>query len=250
MKNRLLLLVSIIAIGCNSNITELSPEPHITILKFKEPSYKNYPIVSKYGSNNDAELVLMRGNRCSAEYIKNTSGKEWTYDFQPTENRNPYIELADGWFLVDWMWYMYPFDGKILLTDVSWDIYNGEYHFESNQSHIQGLENICYRKDIPIKDIIAYIYPEKNYPTYRINMYDTVSGEYVLEMNEYQLVEFTNCENHPAFPYLSDKTTCMCEIVSEMDELWSIIRKQLITIINNGDINNLPSVSVSDLSLD
>lgn len=235
-------IIGIALVSCenNSQYQEEAPDSWVNIIKFTNPSYVNYLIVNDYG---EEFFFLVRGNHCSANYLKNSSDKEWIYDFPSLESRIPYIELTDGWYLIDWTWQYYPHNGKTLLTDVTWKNYHGEYTFDRSTPHIS--ENAFQKKEIGIANLVAYSCPDGNYPTFK---YDTVS------LNEYiyfnTLIGGRYSYMGIPTPFLGSDGYCLCSRVEELDALWNLIRQQLINLIKNGDLDNIPPADINKLLKD
>lgn len=239
----LLLLAGCMLMSCEKPADmEEQPALTVTLMKFNEPSYVHNLIVTDYDNCDD--FILMRGNNCSKGYLKSTSGKDWTYDFPSLDGRTPYIELFDGWYLVDWAWYQYPFDGSILLTEVTWDNYKGEYSFAKTSPHVS--DNIYERKDITVADLVVYSYPDGNYPKLT---YHYPNSDYVEELNEYKYFDLMLGRHEAStWGFLEKEDDCLCNRVEEMDSLWELIGSQLKTLIENGDLHSLPSATQEQLS--
>lgn len=235
-----LALISLVIVSCDNHNSPsaTAPESYVTLVKFTDPSYVNNLIVNDY--KNSEHFILMRGNRCSENYYMNSSGKDWPYDFSGLEDRTPYIELTDGWYLIDWTWEGYPYNGQTLLTEVTWDNYNGEYTFDKSTSHISS-NKICIKKYVSVQDLVIYSYPDGNYPTYPFKGYNS-KGTYVDEdVNEYLYHAFLlgNAHGFPSKPFLSENGDCLCNMVEDLDTLWDVFRQQLITLIKNGDLESI-----------
>lgn len=230
-------LISMLS-GCERPSAALPPDLTVTLMKFEDPSYVNHPIVTDY--SNFKDFVLMRGNRCSASYLYHFGGQDWTYDFPSLDERMPYIELSDGWYLVDWSWYVYPYDGQVLLTDVTWDSYKGEWRFDKSSPHIS--RNVYERKDIRVIDLVVYSYPDGNYPTFTFRY---PNSDYEGDMNEYRYISalIGGPEIGPILDYLDTSGDCLCNRVAEMDNLWDLLRSQLNTLIENGDVYSIPKAT-------
>ena len=254
MKRNLTLLVITIVIlmisSCGS--TEISvpeaPEPSLTLIRFTNPSYVNNIIVTDY--DNFKGFVIMRGNECDEHYLKNTSGKEWIYDFPSLDSRTPYIELNDGWYLVDWSWSSYPYNGQVLLTDITWEKYKGEFGFDKSTAHISG--NIYERIGIKVSDLVIYSFPDGNYPLFKFHgVHDRTGEEYVEELNEYLYFSSffggRGCVMSPSLSYIRKDGYCLCNKVEELDDLWELFRQQLNTAIGNGEILSIPSATDEQL---
>ena len=224
----------------NSNYS-LGPKSQVTLVKFSNSEYVNNLIVNDY--KNWEKFVLMRGNNCSPSYDKNFNHRDWSYPFPGLEGRKPYIELVDGWYLIDWSWGGYPYNGKTLLTDVNWDNYNGEVFFDRSMPHVSN--NSFKKKYIYIADLVAYSYPDGNYPKYPILQYNESKGiDTIAYYNEFLYFEtLMGGRIMSGTPFLFNTVYCLCERVEEMDALWELLRQQIIAVINNGDLNHLPSAS-------
>lgn len=239
MKKLFLSVVIIVTViffcSCEKHtVFDLPPALAVSLVKFKDPSYVNNLIVTDY--KNYKTFVLMRGNNCSAAYLKNFIRKDWIYSFEPLEGRIPYIELKDGWYLVDWSWYGYPYNGQVLLTEVTWDNYNGECSFDKSSPHIS--KNIYERKDVDVMDLVAYSYPDGNYPKYTFRY---PNSTYTEEVNEYAYISHLIGGPYIGpLDFLNSKEDCLCNRVEEMDSLWDLLRTQLNTLIQNGDLYSLP----------
>lgn len=223
-------------IGCEQKEEALPPALTVTLMKFKEPSYVNHLIVTDY--SNCKDFLLMRGNNCSAGYLYYFSGKDWTYDFPSLDDRTPYIALSDGWYLVDWPWYQYPFGGQVLLTEVTWDNYKGEWLFDKSSPHISN--NIYEKIEIRMLDLVVYANPDGNYPEYT---YRYTGSNHKENMNEYRYFEHLIGGEASTWGFLERDEDCLCSRAEEADSLWDLIRTQLNTLIQNGDLYSIPKAT-------
>lgn len=225
--------------GNHGGVEATEPEKYLVLMHFTEPSYVNNIIVNDY---KDGEyFVLMRGNRCDEDYCKNSFyAEDWVEEIRSLSGRTPYVELADGWYLVDWPWSQYPHNAQTLLTDNTWDNYKGEYVFDKSTPHITG--KIYETKYIRVQDLVVYSYPDDNYPTYPFK--GNFSGIYIEDdVNEYlHYVFLIGAPGRSGMKYLANDD-CLCNRVEELDDLWNLFRQQLITVIQNGDLNSIPYVT-------
>ena len=239
-----------------------TPEPHVTIVKFENPSYMKHLIVRAYEGND--EMVLMRGNMCEETYYSDFPEKDadgtlidgsFEFDF-PARLHDPFWEVGDGWYLIDWAWFglesAYPYDGNTILTEVTFDNYldNKSCFFnKSTTPHItfKDKKEIFETKLIKIADIMAYYYPDGDYPSYSIHQYNKEYGYDVIETfpNQYYYHQCLQTTNRVSYNICN----CLCEIADEMDEYWSLIQEQIKTIISNGDLNNLKAFDVNQLNI-
>ena len=203
----ILIFTSNLLTGCEQNAS--APPPSVTILKLKQPIYKNY-ILANYFSGGDS-IILMRARRCE----------------EPTGQAgySPYWELPDGWLLVDWKWFSFPYNaGLALLTEQTWD--KAEYRdgkqfpqkWPVSEPHIlQPVEKIYY---IKAEDLAKYA--NTKYPDMLVRL---ISG-YGLE---YGGVE---CSTDAG-------STCFCEQSDLADSLWTIVQNDLSVAIKNGDLEHI-----------
>ena len=227
--------------GCNTPDPEedLGPEEKLTIIKFSDPQYANYLIV-------DDNLMAMRGNRCNREFA--TSWREVWPDWVKETNRKPYIELTDGWYLIDWTWWQYPY-GNTMLTDFTLDDYDkylGVIQFEATESYIRG-KHLFETKKISLASLILYTYPDENYPMYDIVDWwksDTTYYDTVYHVTEYVYAGSVAGGRYIApMEYLAEDRKCLCGEIEYADNIWNVMREHLIKVIQNGDLNNLPKVT-------
>lgn len=227
-----------------SNPATTLPESSVMIIKFTNPEYADNPIVSDYADYE--HFVLFRGNQCSALYMNSFYGKEiWEFDFPSLDGRSPYIPLTDGWYLVDWTWDNYPYDGKTILTAVTWDTYQGEFMFDKSTPHVSG--GVFQKRGIRVDQLITYAYPEGNYPIfdYKVPGHDTI-----VSLKEFEYFENLTNGRYVSWgypPYLTIDGDCLCNRVEEMDNLWDLLRQHLVAVIENDDLDNLPAPNMRKL---
>ena len=225
--------------GNHGGVEATEPEKYLVLMHFTEPSYVNNIIVNDY--KDGKYFVLMRGNRCDEDYCKNSFyAEDWVEEIRSLSGRTPYVELADGWYLVDWPWWLYPNNAQTLLTENTWDNYKGEYIFDKSTPHITG--NIFKKKYIGVADLVVYSYPNGNYPTFTFSKTNEQTGEKIdVELNEYMYYSklMGNRDVGSGLPYLNKGGECLCNRVEELDALWDLFRQQLNTLIENGDLNSL-----------
>ena len=228
-------------------------EPSVIIVKFKDPAYAEHVIVTDYENVNS--LVLMRGNMCDVFFHKEfpESPSDGNIESDVKDRlRKPFWSLPDGWVLIDWAWFgttgqAYPYNGNCVLTDVTWDNFYdyNTYHFEREIPHITKLPQELYiKKGIRIADLMAYSYPDGNYPTFQIH--------YVNEKNDYDSI-LTYSNEYFYFNALKRKRTdtseCLCcnETAEDLENLWRLLQSQISKLIENGDLYNLSYFDVRQL---
>lgn len=259
-KNALyLLLVSIMFIvtGCNGGRAGVTaPKPSVTIVKFKDPAYTKNVIV--WGNDKTNTFSLMRGNECEHTYWMCYPERERdgsllgaTNEVKfPERYRDPFWALPDGWYLIDWAWgnlssQAYPYIGHTILTEVTFDnLYDYETcNFDKSMSHItMPRDEIFITKDINIGDLMAYIHPDGNYPSFELRVGDVV---YTTASNQYFFHELLKRR-----PVASNVSTCYCGLADQMDEYWAVLQNQLTTLINNGDLDKLKHFDTNILYLE
>lgn len=216
--------------SCKQNADTEIPA-HYSLVKFTNPEYKNYVIVSDYETVD--HFILMRGNRCVKD--KDHPYLPYSWDYSILERpHNPYWELPDGWFLIDWAWIQYPLDGDVLLSDISWDRYDGHHVFDKSEPHIKG--NIFEEKrEVLSVDLMHYSHPDGQYIEIVSKVRDSL-GNYVEKIYPNEAAY----HRHLCFiPTVSDESECLCENSEEKDNFWSIIQSQLAIAIENGDLDKI-----------
>ena len=226
----------LVACSDQSSGTPEPSSPIITITHFSDLNYTNNIIVTNYEELN--QFLLMRGNECMRNPNTGDKYEEWPYDV-PATIRSPYIELADGWYLIDWSWNGYPYDGNIILTDITWENYDGSFYFEKSHKYIENSKNNIYHSmHIRLANLMVYTYPDSQYPKYHFNASECHNFEENEEHNEFMMIT-----------HLRHSTPCLCEDLSDMyDKMWELLREQLIKVIQNNDLDNLPSANTQQLA--
>ena len=223
-----------------------APEPGVTIVKLKDPLCTKNLIV--WGNDDMKGFVLMRGNECEHTYwqsfpVRDADGSllggtdEVNF---PERYRDPFWALPDGWYLIDWAWSTYPYVGYTILTDVTFEnMY--EYrscYFDKSLPHITKPRDELYEtKYIYVGDLMAYIHPDGNYPSYELRYHSNVyDKDTVFVANQYFFHSGLECGE---LPIASNVGTCLCGLADQMDAYWAVLQNQLTTLINNGDLNKL-----------
>lgn len=231
----------------------VEPEPIVIIVKFTDPFYKEHVIVNDY--ENTSALLLMRGNLCDRKFEEDFPEGRRTdnFDYDRQDRlRNPFWELPDGWFLIDWSWFgingaAYPYTGNCVLTDVTWDNFYDykSYVFDRSIPHITKKRKELYtKKSIYIADLMGYSHPDGNYPTFQIR--------YVDESSDYDSTytytnEYTYFRALTDMPWNTSECLCCTEWVEDLDKLWTLLHSQLSALIENGDLENIKSFDVNQL---
>lgn len=127
-KIMLLLLVGAFCIGCKERP---APEPYtniVTVVKLKDPTWRNYIISSMYPDN----------SRIGAS----------AYNVVGDSVRTPYRELPNNYLLVDWRWYRFPVPPVCLVFEL-WENYTGFYYQRNPDSVKYQLNPLkCYIVDM------------------------------------------------------------------------------------------------------
>ena len=265
MKARLLILSLLISLlfasGCGGQSGIREPKPSVGIIRIKDPVCLKNVIV---WSDDDKEIMTLdRGNQCEhtffqsfprPDYDGSLLGATGEVNF-PERYRDPFWELADGWYLIDWAWHNvannpYPNLGYTILTEVTFaNLYDyGTCIFDKSVPHISRSRDELYEtRRIYIADLMAYIYPDGNYPP--IEHYRYIKEEQKEELVSYPNQYFYHQGLYNA-PIASNVVTCLCDMADEMDAYWALLQNQLTTLINNGDLNKIKHFDVNQLYID
>lgn len=261
----LIILTLFLMDSCNTgHDKEDSFSPDIvTIVKFKDPAFTQNVIV---WSNDDMEkMVLMRGNKCEHSYW--TSWPDLDMDGSllgatdevnfPERYRDPFWELSDGWYLIDWAWCnlksdAYPYLGYTILTDVTFEnLYEyGTCKFDKSVPHVSKSRNELYEtKYIHVGDLMAYFHPDGKYPSYELHYYDFFERKdtMLIAPNQYF---FHSGLGSDRLPIASNVQTCLCDLADQMDAYWAELQNQLTELIKNGDLNKLKHFDINTLYID
>lgn len=268
MKARLLILSLLISLlfasGCGGQSGIREPKPSVGIIRIKDPVCLKNVIV---WSDDDKEIMTLdRGNECEhtffqsfprPDYDGSLLGATGEVNF-PERYRDPFWELADGWYLIDWAWgnlsgSAYPYLGSTILTDVTFDnLYEyGTCIFDKSVPHITKPRDELYvKKCIYIGDLMAYIYPDGNYPPIEMHYYNTRLEKDVVYVAPNQYFFHMALGGSVDLPVASNVQTCLCSLADQMDAYWALLQNQLTTLINNGDLNKLKHFDVNQLYID
>lgn len=220
----LLMLVSFCSCGPRNGVT--APEPYYTLIRFTDPAYRNNIIVNRVYVGDTCYFEIMRGNQCigNPNHLDYEQRHWEDYDI-PERPRDPYWELPDGWFLVDWAWRYFPYRNLTLLTEMTWDKYDGNYQFDTSVPHINSgfIEEIQY---LGAKELMYESHPDGNYPIFE----SWLNGP----RNEYQF--YLDMLHSKA---LSKDTIydCLCAHADKCDEFWAYIQTEIAASIKKGNIH-------------
>ena len=140
-KMMLALLLSALCIGCKERP---APEPYrniVTVVKLKDPTWRDYIISSMYPNK----------SRIGAA----------AYNVVGDSVRTPYRELPNDYMLVDWRWYRFP-ESRPYLVFEPWEDYTGFYYFRNPdpvQYQLHPLQ--CYFVDMA--KVNAYLHAPERY---------------------------------------------------------------------------------------
>ena len=239
-----------------------APEPGVTIIKIKDPVCLKNVIV---WSNDDMEkMVLMRGNRCehtfwtswpSPDMDGSILGATDEVNF-PERYRDPFWELSDGWYLIDWAWCnlksdAYPYLGYTILTDVTFEnLYEyGTCKFDKSVPHVSKPKDELYEtKSIHVGDLMAYLHPDGKYKSYEMHYYDNLleKDTVYIASNQY----FFHCWLGGYLPVASNANTCLCGLADQVDAYWAELQNQLTILIKNGDLDKMKHFDTNTLYID
>ena len=251
--------------SCNSGqktITGTELADLVTIIKIKDPVCLKNVIV---WSNDDMEkMFLMRGNKCehtfwtswpSPDLDGSILGSTDEVNF-PERYRDPFWELSDGWYLIDWAWCnlkgdAYPYLGYTILTDVTFEnLYEyGTCKFDKSVPHISKPKNELYEtKTIHVGDLMAYLHPNGKYESYEMHYYDSILEKDTVHIapNQY----FFHCWLGGYLPVASNANTCLCGLADQVDAYWAELQNQLTILIKNGDLNKMKHFDTKTLFAD
>ena len=203
-----LFLVSVcIFFGCNDRVEATEPQMSVTLIKFKQPEYKNYILANKF--KGDDYICGMRFNKCELPIGE--------------AGFSPYWELPDNWLLVDWKWYLFPYNANlVLLTDLTWE------QFEVDSSKISRVPTWSLSEPY-ITDPIENVYYIKV-----DNLEKYSNSTYGQEMKS--LIDRTFKEE--SYNQLKEGN-CICEMADVYDNIWALLQADLSTAIQNGDLEQV-----------
>lgn len=201
--NWLIISTCILFLSCHNKVDH-SNFYGIMLIKFKQVEYKNN--------------VLAR----------DTEYKDYLYPafsmycggVIPQTCSTPYLDLPDGWLLLDWKWYYMEITAPcVIMTELTWE----QVEFPDSI-----LLKFPYSEDY-ISDPVEKLY---SIEPKTIEKYSNATyGETV-----YRLIhDIVN--PHPIYSY--DELKGPCEQEDTMDSIWSIFQKDLAVAITNGDIDKL-----------
>ena len=147
----ILLLVIVVAFGMSSCEQEKMDvaNPYVTIVKFKQPEYKNY-ICAHYKDGDSLMTINVEAHICM--------------DAVGKAGYSPYWELPDGWLLVDWKWGPLIIYAKehVVLNGLTWET----IEYPITQQHLTWpaatphiLNPVASRKQIDINKLAKYHEP-------------------------------------------------------------------------------------------
>ena len=260
----LLLLTVLLLSGCGSEPepSRLAPEASIVIVRFKDPAYTKNVIAWE----DNKVISLMRGNACEHTFWRDFPkrdddgslflGETDTVKFKERYS-DPFWALPDGWYLIDWAWHgmnglAYPYLGSTILTDVTFEnLYEyGTCNFDKSVPHkTYNRDDLYERKIIYVSDLMAYMHPDGNYPSFKLFMphphpYSETGNDTTVVIPNQYFYHDALCR----VPYASNVYTCLCELDDQMDAYWATLQNQLTTLINNGDLYNLKRFDVRTLN--
>lgn len=208
--------------GPRNGMTE--PEPYYTLMRFTDSMYRNNVIINRVYDGDTCYYRMMRGNQCigNPNHMDDAQRHWEDYDI-PERPRDPYWELPDGWYLVDWAWRNFPYTNLTLLTEMTWDEYDGNADFDPSMPHINS-GFVAEVRLVPAQILMEYSHPDGNYPMFE-SLHNGLRNEYW----------FLTDMNHTRA--LNNTGDCLCEHAEKWDEFWAYIQTELAAAINNGFIS-------------
>lgn len=89
------LLIMLFTIGCKVQPGDfIPPIEGVVVVKFKNPEYKEYVLVNSLAESEGDSISM-----CGKQFILPASVVD-------LYGKSPYMELIDGYLLVDWKWYL------------------------------------------------------------------------------------------------------------------------------------------------
>lgn len=221
VKLLMLTLIIFVATGCPT-LPPPDLSSSIRLIKFNDSTDKNY-ILAHYESESrysDGEYAqVMRFNMCTSHsdhhYID-----EWRFDF-PESHRFPYWDLPNGWLLIDWRYYGFPYNkDQAVVLNQKWEtLYQYDSWF------------------FP-KDMIRHKNPIVEWIEVDLHLLGTAL-EKTYSTEVLQLVNQT--KNIGEF-YDDTQGNCACEIPDKLDSIWSVFQADLSNFIEAG--NRITDVKV------
>ena len=87
---------------------DLAPkERSLEIIKFKQPEYKEF-VMTMFSKSNETDELPFAGEFILPPSLANYSGQ------------SPYIELSDGYLLINWRWERMYYPGEEAIIDLKW----------------------------------------------------------------------------------------------------------------------------------
>ena len=190
-----------IFMGCESK-PEMPMVPTVTVMKFKQPEYKNYVLANCM--EGDEYIGLLRNNTCDESVI--------------CSGASPYWNLQEEWLLVDWRWENFPYDaGLTLLTEQTWEKWMADTiltsrkipaWFISKPHVLQPVEKILY-----IKPANLAKYLNKSYML--DDIYTVIERKFI------------------------DTNTTICDHSEWGDSIWAMLQNDLSVAIENGELEHI-----------
>ena len=218
----LCLLMMFITTGCPT-----LPPPNLSssirLIKFNDSTDKNY-ILAHYESESrysDGEYAqVMRFNMCTSHsdhhYID-----EWRFDF-PESHRFPYWDLPNGWLLIDWRYYGFPYNkDQAVVLNQKWETL---YQYDSwffPKDMIRHKNPIVEWIEVDLHQLGTAL--EKTYST--------------------EVLQLVNQTKNAWDFYDVDDGYCSCEIPEKLDSVWSVIQTDLSAFIEAG--NRITDIKVN-----
>ena len=201
--NWLIISACILFLSCNKKVDH-SNFYGIMLIKFKQVEYKNNVLA------HDTEYK---------DYLY-PAFSMYCGGVIPQMGSTPYLDLPDGWLLLDWKWYYMEIESPcVIMTDLTW----AQVEFPDSI-----LLKFPYSEDC-INDPVEKLY---SVDLHSIEKYSSATYGETMNRLVHNLVD-------PHAYYYYDEIKSPCELENTMDSIWSILQQDFAVAITNGDIDKL-----------
>lgn len=238
--NNAILLVSIlfILVSCNSSKSE-TPDLHIMgiqLVRFKSPEYIKYVVAEKVSVEFDTikgyPSDMLVGTK-SAYKIRNMGGVCQELFL----GQYPYIELADGYYLVDWKWGDFIYKPSNVLIGIAWQDVQDRHEIWNLQTSVVSSDFIIDWGSTTRLKIDKYL---QQTPSPKEDGY-SVSSDHIRPYwygTYHSLTEIQDDLSHDTY-YSVDKY--MSE-VARQDSLQNVYIERLKQIIQDGNLKIVANI--------
>ena len=215
-------MIMFVTTGCPT-----PPPPNLNntvrLIKLKDPTDKDYILAhyepkGKYSTGEYAQV--MRYNMCTSHpnhhYIN-----EWIFDFSESHH-TPYWELPNGWLLVDWRYYDFPYNTtSAVILNQKWET-------------LYEYDNWFFPKELIRHNDPILEYVDVNL----LKLEESLEKKYTIE-----ILQLVNQTKSPWEFYNVDGGYCSCEIPEKLDSIWAVFQADLSEFIEIG--NKITDIKVN-----